>query len=114
MANVFAGLATAAKSAHDYYFAESVSVNEPGTAVRNERAVAGKARTETRQNEYGEQRVTVRDCRFVALTTLRHDAVVTIAGEQWAIEEVTNRSASGLEVVLRRVEASELMRPNYR
>lgn len=114
MPSIFAGLAESARAAHDHYFGEQVSLAEPGTATRNERAVLGRTRAVTRETDQGQRRVTVRDCRFIGLSTLRHDAVVTIDGAEWSIEEITNRSASGIECVLSRFEAYEVARQGYR
>lgn len=113
--SMFQSMAGTAKSAHTHFFATSVTLAESGTAARSVTAVLYHARTETRVDEHGNQnRVTVRDCRFTDLTTVRHDATVTIGTEIWTIDEVITREASGLYVRLKKITQHQTSRSNYR
>lgn len=112
---LFSDLAASAKDAHAEYFAVDVSVTDPGGSPATVSAVIGKARTETRIGDSGRRnRVTVRNCRFVTLTTIRHDAIVTAEGYSWSIDDILKRDASGLHVRLQRMAVNESSRPNYR
>ena len=113
--SLFQQLAASVYDAHAEYFAVDVSVLQPGSTAQTVKAVLGKARTETRVGENGRRtRVTVRNCRFVTLSDVRHDSLVTIDGYSWVIEDVLRRDASGLHVRLERVAVNEAARPNYR
>lgn len=111
----FGDMAAGARGAHAHYFADAVLLNEPGSAAVTVDAVVGKVRTETQTDEHGrQQRVSFRDLRFVTLTSVRHDATVTIEGVQWSIDEFLSRTASGLRVRLQRTVTHEVSRTNYR
>lgn len=111
----FGDMASGARGAHAHYFADSVTLNEPGVASRAVDAVVGKVRTETRTDEHGrQQRVSFRELRFVMLDDVRHDATVTVEGVQWTIDEFLKRTASGLQVRLQRTQTHEVSRTNYR
>lgn len=111
----FGDLAGAARAAHEHYFADSVTLKEPGSASQTVPAVIGKVETETRTDEQGhQQRVSVRQIRFTTITTVRHDARVTVVGDDWSIDQVLTRTASGLTVRLQRIETHSVSRVNYR
>ncbi len=112
--SIFSGAASIARTAHGYYFGRSVTVTEPGKSPYDTKAVVGKETTETRVDGTKNERVSVRNCRFVSVETLRHDSIVTVDGNRYAIDTEIGRQAGGLTVQLRRIVAHEVARPNYR
>lgn len=112
--SVFSDMAGSARDAHQHYFAESVTLAEPGIAARNVSAVLGKVRTETRDAGGRKLRVTVRNCRFPELSAVNHEAVVTAEGADWTIDEVLRLAASGLHVRLYRQQMNDVTRDSYR
>jgi hypothetical protein len=112
---IFSDMAASARAAHAHFFSGSVTLAEPGSAPRAVKAVLYKAKTETVVDQSGNQnRVTVRECRFTELTTVRHDATVTIGTETWIIDEVMTHEASGLYVRLKKMAQHQTTRTNYR
>jgi hypothetical protein len=113
--SIFRDMAAAARSAHEHFFSEDVTLTETGFSPRSVAVVLYHARTETRIDEHGNQnRVTLRDCRFTELDTVRHDATVTIGTEIWIIDEVITREASGLYVRLKKITQYQTSRTAYR
>jgi hypothetical protein len=113
--SLFRDMAASASSAHTHYFAQSVLLTEPTVAPRSVDAVLYKSRTETRTDEHGRQnRVTLRDCRFPSLETVRHDATLTADGITYVIDQVRGMEASGLYVTLMQIEQYSTGRTNYR
>jgi hypothetical protein len=111
----FEAMAAASRSAHEVYFARDVKLDEPGQAQVITKAVVGKSRAITRVDDDGRRRrEIVRMCRFTQRTSVRHDAFVTIDGEQWSINEVFDRVGSGLQVELQRIRAHQVSRTGYR
>ena len=118
MASIFSELAAGAREAHEAYFADAanVSIAIPGVAQPiTTTAVLHKVRTVSRRDDSNRtNRVTVRHARFPKLTSIRHDARVTIGTEVWAIDEVADLQASGLLVQLIRTESHKIGRSGYR
>ncbi|QDV22923.1 hypothetical protein [Aureliella helgolandensis] len=115
MASRFRGMASSVRASHAHYFAAQVTYHEPGDVSRTADAVLKKSKTESRTDDQGRiNRVTLRECRFVTLTDIRHDAVITADGMQWSIDRVLEREASGLHVMLQRIQTNEINRPSYR
>ncbi len=113
--SIFKDMAATARAAHTYFFSSTITLTETGSAPRSIAAVLYHARTETRVDEHGNQnRVTLRDCRFTELETVRHDATVTIGTETWIIDEVISREASGLYVRLKKITQYQTSRTAYR
>lgn len=113
--SLFRDLAAGARSAHSHFFATSVTLAEPGSSPRTVKAALYKSRTETSIDQHGNQnRVTVRNCRFIDLTTVRHDATVTIGSDTWIIDEVMTHEASGLYVKLKQITQRQTTRTGYR
>jgi hypothetical protein len=113
--SIFKDMAATARAAHAYFFSSSVTLAETGSEPRSVQVVLYHARTETRIDEHGNQnRVTLRDCRFTELETVRHDATVTIGTEIWIIDEVITREASGLYVRLKKITQYQTSRTAYR
>lgn len=113
--SVFRNLASSARAAHAQFFGETVTLTESGSAARSVDAVPGKVRIESRTDDSGrQQRVALRMLRFTSITDVRHDATVTIDGETWSIDQTIERTASGLQVQLMRVQTHNIARPNYR
>lgn len=112
--SIFSAAAAVARTAHGAYFGRLVTVTEPGKAAYETKAVVGKITTETRQSGTTQERVSIRSCRFVSVETLRHDAIVTIDGDRYAIDQTIGREAGGLKVQLKRCVAHEVARPSYR
>lgn len=111
--SLFGSLASSARATHDVYFGETVELIQAG-ATTNPRVVLGPELEQTRAVDGDEQRVRTRDCRFVTLASVRHDAVVKIDGVSWHIESVGQRTASGLHCTLVHTQAHALQRPGYR
>ena len=111
---IFSDLAASARSAHAAYFGSTVTLAEPGSDARTVPAVLGKVQVETRHEDGREVRVSVRQCRFTSLATVRHDAIVTISGTTWTIDQHGDRQGSGFTATLRRTVAHEVNRQGYR
>ena len=111
---MFSDLAAGARADHAAYFGGTVTLAEPGSAARSVPAVLGKIQVETRHEDSREVRVSVRLCRFTSLTTVNHEAIVTINGANWSIDQLGERQGSGLTVTLRRTLAHEVNRTGYR
>lgn len=113
--SLFRDMAAGARSAHAHFFATSITLAEPGSSPRNVKASLYKSKTETVIDQSGNQnRVTVRMCRFIDLTTVRHDATVTIGADTWIIDEVMTYEASGLYVKLKQIAQRQTTRTGYR
>ncbi len=110
----FSQLAASARAAHSSFFGTKVLLTEPGTTERSVPVVLGDEKIETRREDNRELRVSVRECRFTTLTSVRHDATVKIAGVLWSIDHFMDRQASGLTVQLRRSTVHTENRPSYR
>lgn len=111
--SLFKNLASSARAAHDVYFGDTVELLESGV-TSSPRVVLGPEQVQTREIDGDEHRVRTRACRFVSLTSVRHDALVTIDGVTWQIESVGNRTASGLNCTLVHSQAHAVQRPGYR
>lgn len=113
---VFSKLASGARAAHAHFFGTKtgVTLTEAGSAARTVEVVLGTESIETRREDNRDVRYTVRECRFVTLSTVRHDAIVVIGTERWAIDQFKERQASGLTVILRRTQVTDANRPSYR
>jgi hypothetical protein len=118
MASIFSGLAAGARDAHESYFADAanVSIAIPGVAQPVlTPAILHKVRTVTRRDDSNRtNRVTVRFIRLPKLSTIQHNARVTIGTEVWSVDEVGDLQASGLLVQLIRTETHLAGRPGYR
>lgn len=102
----FAGKVAAA---HEHQFSQSVTLTEQNTPS-TQPAVLHTAIAETR----GEKRVHTRKCRFTKLQSLRHDAIVTIDGQDWQIDQVHSITATGVLCTLVRTLVNEVARSGYR
>lgn len=100
-------------AAHENQFAQSVSVTTNGTTVVTP-AVCHLVKIQTRTTNLGEIRVALRRVRFTLLTTIADNAIVTIDGEDWSIEDRLASIESGCEVNLVRTLASEVSRMGLR
>lgn len=113
--SLFKDMAESARDAHEHYFARQILLTEPGSEQITVTAVLYKSRTETRTDEHGRQnRVTVRDCRFTSLESVRHDATIVADDATWTIDEVISREASGLYVRLQKITQHQTGRVAYR
>ncbi len=111
---IFSNLAASARAAHRAMFGGRVLLSEPGQPDRKVTVVLGNVTTEDRREDGRDLRVSVRECRFVTLAFVRHDAIVTIDNVQWSIDAELSRQASGLTVKLRRRSVSDVNRNGYR
>lgn len=115
MGTLFSQLAASARAAHAHFFGQAdLTLKVPGQSDVTVTAVLGNPKTETRREENKTIRVTVRECRFLSITDVRHDAVVVADGFNWAIDEIMDRQASHLTVKLQRMTAHQINRTNYR
>lgn len=115
MPSLFSTLARTARAAHAHFFGQTdVTLKTPGTSDATVTCILGNPRTETRREDNKTVRVTIRDCRFLTVTTVRHDALIVVDGFTWTIDEVVDRQASHLAVTLRRVTAYQVNRTQYR
>lgn len=116
--SVFADLAASAREAHADLFGNSeevvVTLTVGSDAPVPVQAVLHKQRTVTREVDGDKRRVTVRQCRFPTLTTIHHTAIVTIGDQRWAIDEVGDCQASGLNVQLKQEVFHQRSRSGYR
>jgi hypothetical protein len=117
--SLFRDMAATVHAAHEEYFADTVSVQTPGQEEPEETpAVLYRVEIVDRASNGSVDRIATRRCRFTQLATIRHDALVLIGQEEdqetWTIDSVGERTASGLKVVLRRVQRHKTSRPGYR
>lgn len=110
-ANLFRGHLAAV---HEHEFAQSVTVTTPDGTATPTPAVLSNPSVQTRRTAHGTTRVMHRRCRFTRLTTVRHDATVTIDGTDWQIEDTLAVVANGCGVNLIRTLATEPSRNGYR
>ena len=112
---IFSQLAATARAAHAHFFGGSVSlIAYPGAVATNVDAVLGTERIETRREDNRDVRYFVRECRFRDLTTIRHDAIITVGTLNYSIDHELARQGSGITVQLRRTTLVDANRPNYR
>lgn len=116
MPSQFSSLASSARQAHSDVFGETttVTITVGSAAPVSAAAVLHKVRTVTRKIGGDVIRVTVRTCRFPTLTSIDHTAIVTINGQRWAIDEVMDQQASGLNVQLIQQKTHSHGRNGYR
>lgn len=111
----FSDLAGTANAQHFAFFGDRVTLVQTGSPSQTIDAVIGKVRTESRTDESGRhQRVSLRDVRLLGLTSVRHDARITIDSLEWSINQVRQRNAAGINLTLMRVETHDVTRANYR
>jgi hypothetical protein len=100
---------------HSAVFSSLVSVSLPGAPTATTPAVVHNARQESRTDNNGNtNQVVLRRCRFTELQDIRIDAVITIDGEQWSIDQKLNTETPGVEVELTRTVRQETSRPGFR
>lgn len=113
--SLFNKLAAGARAAHNHFFGSDVYLtSQPGATPTLVDAVLGRETVETRREDNRDVRYLVRECRFLSITSVRHDAVVTIDGLLYSIDHIEGRQASGLTVKLQRTTVTESNRPQYR
>ena len=119
--SIFRNLAASARAAHAHYFSagsNATIVRSPGSAAQPVNVILGEETVDTRREGNSDVRYYVRECRFVALTSVRHDAVITITtpgGDlRYSIDQFIDRQASGLTVKLKRCDVIDTNRSSYR
>lgn len=114
--SIFKSLAAGARAAHGHYFGTStgVTIQDPGGAVKTVQVVLGEEMVETRREGSSDVRYYIRECRFVTLTSVRHDAVITVGTNRYSIDQFLDRQASGLTVKIKRQAVIDTNRDRYR
>lgn len=106
-------LASSAGAVHEHVFATGISFTVAGLTTPTP-AVLHAIEATTRTDAHGSRRVITRRCRFTNLDTIRHDAIVTIGGDDWTIEDNLTSAAPGVTVRLIRELATQPSRRDYR
>lgn len=110
--NLFGG---AIGAAHASIFSRPVQIRWTGQAALSTPAVVHNARQSFRRDAAGGSKsVLMRRCRFTEFSSVRHDAIVTIDGDDWQIDEILTTDTPGTEVELMRTLRHEAGRSNYR
>lgn len=113
MSRFASALTGSVHAAHRHYFSTSVVVTVAGTPITTP-AVLHNAKAETRVVDGTTLCVTLRRCRFTELTELREDAIVTVDGVDWSIDNITPLTGGSIVATLIRHAASEPARSGYR
>lgn len=111
----FASLLQSIAATHRGHFGSAVTYRLPGsTTPTPATAVVHPSRTEQRMVGGDTVMVTVRTVRFPDLAALRHDAIITIDGDDYSIDAYAHPTLPGVTVDLVQSRLREAARPGYR